>query len=57
MGLGNDEIILVILSLKKERNKLGKSSLVKSGYSDFCLLPSMIFANLKSHLSNYYYVA
>ena len=30
MGLDNDDMILVILSFKKESNKLGKSSSVKS---------------------------
>ena len=50
MGLGNDEIILVILSFKKESNKLGKSLSVKLGYGNFCLLPSMLFSNLKSNL-------
>ena len=49
-GLCNDQIILVILSLKNESNKLGKSSSVKSGYGYFCLLPSMQFGNLKSNL-------
>ena len=41
-------------SLKNESNKLGNSSLVKPGYGECCLLPSMLFANLKVTC---YYVA
>ena len=50
IGLGNDEIILVIFSLKNESNKLGKSLSVNSDYGDLCLLQSMLFAKLKSIL-------
>ena len=53
MGLGNYEIMLVILSLKKKSNKVGKSSSVKLGYEDLCLLTSMLFAKLKSNLLLY----
>ena len=48
--MGNDELILVILSLKNESNKLGKSSSVKSGYDEFCLLPSILCYNFKRYL-------